>query len=170
MPYAELQNEKSGAYFLVSTTADEDAEEFVVSKSVTSSQDSYALEEPASMMRCERRADGCWLNLHKRDYYAVAMPISLYSRNAPFSEEHWLLIGAVNSQTLFSFAQNVRHVLTAVVVGTLVLGILSSLLIAHKLATRWSCCITRWWTGRRKRSSRSCPIQRSGSWIVWPMH
>ena len=134
MPYAELQNEKSGAYFLVSTTADEDAEEFVVSKLVTSSQDSYALEAPESMMRCERRADGCWLNLHKRDYYAVAMPISLYSRNAPFSEEHWLLIGAVNSKTLFAFAQNVRHVLTAVVVGTLVLGILSSLLTAHKLA------------------------------------
>ena len=134
MPYEELQNEKRGAYFLVSTTADEDAEEFVVSKSVTSSQDRYALEAPESMMRCERRADGCWLNLHKRDYYAVAMPISLYSRNAPFSEEHWLLIGAVNSQTLFAFAQNVRHVLTAVVVGTLLLGILSSLLIAHKLA------------------------------------
>ena len=134
MPYEELQNEKRGAYFLVSTTADEDAEEFVVSKSVTSSQDSDALEEPASMMRCERRADGCWLNLHKRDYYAVAMPISLYSRNAPFSDEHWLLIGAVNSQTLFAFAQNVRHVLTAVVMGTLVLGILSSLLIARKLA------------------------------------
>ena len=134
MPYAELQNEKRGAYFLVSTTADEDAEEFVVSKSVTSSQDSYALEEPKSMMRCERRADGCWLNLHKRDYYAVAMPISLYSRNAPFSDEHWLLIGAVNSQTLFAFAQNVRHALTAVVVGTLVLGVLSSLLIARKLA------------------------------------
>ena len=134
MPYAELQNEKSGAYFLVSTTADEDAEEFVVSKLVTSSQDSYALEAPESMMRCERRADGCWLNLHKRDYYAVAMPISLYSRNAPFSDEHWLLIGAVNSQTLFAFAQNVRHVLTAVVVGTLVLGMLSSLLIARKLA------------------------------------
>ena len=125
MPYAELQNEKSGAYFLVSTTADEDAEEFVVSKLVTSSQDSDALEAPESMMRCERRADGCWLNLHKRDYYAVAMPISLYSRNAPFSDEHWLL---------FAFAQNVRHVLTAVVVGTLVLGILSSLLTARKLA------------------------------------
>lgn len=134
MPYAELQNEKSGAYFLVSTTAEEDAEKFVVSKLVTSSQDSYALEAPEGMMRCERRADGCWLNLHKRDYYAVAMPINLYSRNAPFSEEHWLLIGAVNSQTLFAFAQNVRHVLTAVVMGTLVLGILSSLLIARKLA------------------------------------
>ena len=134
MPYEELQNEKRGAYFLVSTTAEEDAEKFVVSKLVTSSQDSYALEAPESMMRCERRADGCWLNLHKRDYYAVAMPIFLYSRNAPFSEEHWLLIGAVNSKTLFAFAQNVRNVLTAVVVGTLVLGILSSLLTAHKLA------------------------------------
>ena len=134
MPYEELQNEKRGAYFLVSTTADEDAEEFVVSKSVTSSQDSYALEEPKSMMRCERRADGCWLNLHKQDYYAVAMHLNLYSRNAPFSDEHWLLIGAVNSQTLFAFARNVRHVLTAVVTGTLVLGMLSSLLIARKLA------------------------------------
>ena len=134
MPYEELQNEKNGTYFLVSTTADEDAEEFVVSKAVTSSQDSYALAGPESMMRCERRADGCWLNLHKRDYYAVAMPIFLYSRNAPFSDEHWLLIGAVNSQTLFAFAQNVRHVLTAVVMGTLVLGILSSLLTARKLA------------------------------------
>ena len=40
------------------------------------------------MMRCERRADGCWLNLHKRDYYAVAMPINRYRRNAPFSDEH----------------------------------------------------------------------------------
>ena len=64
MPYEELQNEKNGTYFLVSTTAEEDAEDFVVSKSVTSSQDSYALEAPESMMRCERRADGCWLNLH----------------------------------------------------------------------------------------------------------
>ena len=134
MPYEELQNEKNGTYFLVSTTADEDAEEFVVSKSATSSQDSYALEEPASMMRCERRADGCWLNLHKQDYYAVAAHLSLYSRNAPFSDEHWLLIGAVNCQTLFAFARNVRHVLTTVVIGTLVLGMLSSLLIARKLA------------------------------------
>ena len=134
MPYEELQNEKNGTYFLVSTTADEDAEEFVVSKAVTSSQDSYALAAPESMMRCERRADGCWLNLHKQDYYAVAMPLSLYSRNAPFSDEHWILIGAVNSQTLFAFARNVRHVLTAVVTGTLVLGMLSSLLIARKLA------------------------------------
>ena len=134
MPYEELQNEKNGTYFLVSTTADEDAEEFVVSKAVTSSQDSYALAGPESMMRCERRADGCWLNLHEQDYYAVAMHLSLYSRNAPFSDEHWLLIGAVDSQTLFAFAQNVRYVLTAVVTGTLVLGMLSSLLIARKLA------------------------------------
>ena len=135
MPYEELQNEKDGAYFLVSTTAEEDTEEFVVSKAVTSSQDSYALAGPESMMRCERRADGCWLNLHEQDYYAVAMHLSLYSRNAPFSDEHWMLIGAVDSQTLFAFAQNVRHVLTAVVIGTLVLGMLSSLLIARKLAS-----------------------------------
>ena len=134
MPYEELQNEKRGAYFLVSTTADEDAEEFVVSKLVTSSQDSDALEAPESMMRCERRADGCWLNLHKRDYYAVAMPIFLYSRNAPFSNERWLLIGTVNSKVLFAFADNVRNVIAIAIVFTLVLGALGSLVIARNLA------------------------------------
>ena len=134
MPYEELQNEKSGAYFLVSTTADEDAEEFVVSKLVTSSQDSYALEAPESMMRCERRADGCWLNLHKRDYYAVAMPISLYSRNAPFSNEKWLLVGTVRSSILFRFARTVQQVITAAVLLTLLLGAVSSLLVSRGLA------------------------------------
>lgn len=134
MPYGELQNEDAGTYFLVSTTADEDAEAFVVSKAVTSSQDVYALEAPDGMMNCEFRSDGCWLQLHKKDYYAVALPISLYSRNAPFFNERWMLIGAVSSKTLFAFAQNVRHVLTIAVVLTLVLGVLSSLLVSRNLA------------------------------------
>ncbi len=62
MPYAELQNGKTARIFLVSTTADEDAEEFVVSKVGLSPARILSLGRPAGMMNCELRADECWLN------------------------------------------------------------------------------------------------------------
>lgn len=108
LPYSELQDGNTGTYFLVSTTADEKDTSFIVSKAVTSSEDMITSEAPAGMMNCELRADECWLTLRNKDYYAVALPITLYSRNAPFSNERWLLIGTVNSKVLFAFADNVR--------------------------------------------------------------
>ena len=134
LPYSELQDGNTGTYFLVSTTADEEDTSFIVSKAVTSSEDVIASEAPAGMMNCELRADECWLTLRNKDYYAVALPITLYSRNAPFSNERWLLIGTVNSKVLFAFADNVRNVIAIAIVFTLVLGALGSLVIARNLA------------------------------------
>ena len=56
------------------------------------------------------------------------------SRNAPFSNERWLLIGTVNSKVLFAFADNVRNVIAIAIVFTLVLGALGSLVVARNLA------------------------------------
>ena len=134
LPYSELQDGNTGTYFLVSTTADEEDTSFIVSKAVTSSEDMIASEAPAGMMNCELRADECWLTLRNKDYYAVALPITLYSRNAPFSNERWLLIGTVNSKVLFAFADNVRNVIAIAIVFTLVLGALGSLVVARNLA------------------------------------
>ena len=134
LPYSELQDGNTGTYFLVSTTADEEDTSFIVSKAVTSSEDMITSEAPAGMMNCELRADECWLTLRNKDYYAVALPITLYSRNAPFSNERWLLIGTVNSKVLFAFADNVRNVIAIAIVFTLVLGALGSLVIARNLA------------------------------------
>ena len=134
LPYSELQDGNTGTYFLVSTTADEKDTSFIVSKAVTSSEDVTALEAPAGMMNCELRADECWLTLRNKDYYAVALPITLYSRNAPFSNERWLLIGTVNSKVLFAFADNVRSVIAIAIAFTLVLGALGSLVVARNLA------------------------------------
>ena len=134
LPYSELQDGNTGTYFLVSTTADEKDTSFIVSKAVTSSEDMITSEAPAGMMNCELRADECWLTLRNKDYYAVALPITLYSRNAPFSNERWLLIGTVNSKVLFAFADNVRNVIAIAIVFTLVLGALGSLVIARNLA------------------------------------
>ena len=134
LPYSELQDGNTGTYFLVSTTADEKDTSFIVSKAVTSSEDVTASEAPAGMMNCELRADECWLTLRNKDYYAVALPITLYSRNAPFSNERWLLIGTVNSKVLFAFADNVRSVIAIAIAFTLVLGALGSLVVARNLA------------------------------------
>lgn len=134
LPYSELQDGNTGTYFLVSTTADEEDTSFIVSKAVTSSEDMITSEAPAGMMNCELRADECWLTLRNKDYYAVALPITLYSRNAPFSNERWLLIGTVNSKVLFAFADNVRNVIAIAIVFTLVLGALGSLVVARNLA------------------------------------
>ena len=134
LPYSELQDGNTGTYFLVSTTADEEDTSFIVSKAVTSSEDVIASEAPAGMMNCELRADECWLTLRDKDYYAVALPITLYSRNAPFSNERWLLIGTVKSKVLFAFADNVRNVIVIAIAFTLALGVLGSLVVARNLA------------------------------------
>lgn len=134
LPYTELHNDNDGSYFLVSTENDVKASSITVSKSVTSSEDVFALESPAAMLDLSQENGEYSMTLRRTEYYVVQRPINLYNRNAPFSHEQWLLLGAVRKKTLFAFAQNVRHALTAVVIGTLVLGMLSSLLIAHKLA------------------------------------
>ena len=134
LPCTELHNDNDGSYFLVSTENDVKASSITVSKSVTSSEDVFALESPAAMLNLSQENGEYSMTLRRTEYYVVQQPINLYNRNAPFSHEQWLLLGAVRKKTLFAFAQNVRHALTAVVVGTLVLGMLSSLLIAHKLA------------------------------------
>ena len=134
LPYGELQENNAGTYYLVSTTAEEDAQDFVVSKAVTSSEDVIASEAPAGRMECHIRGGECWLTLRSKQYYAVAECITLYNRNAPFSNERWMLIGTVNSKVLFAFADNMRNMLTLAIVITLVLGLLGSLIVARNLA------------------------------------
>ena len=39
--------------------------------------------------------------INKTKYFACAEPLTLYDRNAPFSNEHWLLLGIVPNSTLY---------------------------------------------------------------------
>ncbi len=134
MPYAELQNDNTGTYYLASTTADLGEDSILFSKSVTSSEDIYAVEAPTSMMELENRNGEYSLTLRKTNYYAVMEPITLYSRNALFFEEQWMLIGAVRAKTLFAFAGNVQRLLVIAIIITMLLSVLSSLLVARTIA------------------------------------
>ena len=134
LPYTELQNEGTGTYFLVSTTSAKDDDVLKMTKSVTSSNDVYALEGPAATMDCTNTDGDYTLTLHREEYRTVLEPITLYNRNAPFSSEQWVLMGAVRTRVLFAFAYNVQHVLALCMVATLVLGVLCSLLVSRTVA------------------------------------
>lgn len=134
MPYSELQNENGGTYFLVSSTDDLENDSFMVSKSVTNSEDIYALEAPAAMMEVTSNGVDYGLEFHRTKYYAVGRQLTLYNRNAPFFHEKWILMGAVRTDTLFSFANKVNHLLVLSMVVTLIVGVLSSFLVARTIA------------------------------------
>ena len=134
IPYAELQQAGHGTYFLASTTAAEGESEMVLTRSAASSEEAAALDSAAASIHCTRDADGLWMDLGGKHCYAHAVQLELYSRNAPFSHERWMLVGAVDCDTLFSFSHTVGRVLTVAMLLTLLLGVAGSLLVSHTLA------------------------------------
>lgn len=68
------------------------------------------------------------------DYTISLTPLSLYSRNAPFEDQHWYVLGAVPTDSLFSFASHVKTILAITVVTMLVFGIAGSLLASFHIA------------------------------------
>ena len=106
MPYQELQDGGQGTYLLVSTTS--------------------GLSDPELFLTLMAGDD--------ETGYAAVQNLDLYSRNAPFSNEKWLLVGTVRSSILFRFAHTVQQVITSAVLLTLLLGAVSSLLVSRGLA------------------------------------
>lgn len=134
LPYAELQEQGLGTYFLVSTTVSEEDTTVPMRRAITSSQDETVLNASSAALQCVRDEDDNWLTIGGRPYYAAIESLSLYSRNAPFSHERWMLVGTVERDTLFSFSNSVRHVLTLAMLITFVLGVFASLIVSRKLA------------------------------------
>ena len=57
-----------------------------------------------------------------------------YSRNAPFSGKHWLLVGSVPAVQLFAFAQRLQQLFSFIMLITLAVGFVCSWLISRRLA------------------------------------
>ena len=67
-------------------------------------------------------------------YIASVSPLNLYSRNAPFSGKHWLLVGSVPAGQLFAFAQRLQQLFSFIILITLAVGFVCSWLISRRLA------------------------------------
>jgi len=73
-----------------------------------------------------------WLD--GEEQYATLQQLGLYSRNAPFSGEAWLLIGTVAQNDLYRFSHSVRNLLVMAALLTAVVGLGCSVAVARQLA------------------------------------
>ena len=135
LPSTELQNDNSGFYLLASTTDSLKLNELnlscvLFSDGVASSTDTDTL----SNIVLHRSGSTYWFDLDGKRQDASLREISLYSRNAPFSNEHWLLLGVVDSEELFAFSDNMNRMLLRAILLTLLVGLLTSYLVSRALA------------------------------------
>lgn len=64
-------------------------------------------EEEKQAFKLKEHPDGSfWLRSDGSTYYVSVTPLTLYSRNAPFSDEQWALAGTVQASNLFHFPGN----------------------------------------------------------------
>ena len=135
LPFTELDEDKAGTYFIVSTTDDAQTDGLLtLRKTVTSGEDLVTADAPLGVLQCRRSEDGNWAELNGKRYYMVLEPLQVYNRNAPFAGEKWYLAGAMEQSVLLAFSDRVRKVLLVTIVVTLVLSVLGSLLVSVRLA------------------------------------
>ena len=135
LPSGELQNADVGGYMLACAQKSTDRydtspvhEIVTISGKKTSGATGRSLKLASSKYGGYRfQSEGTW-------YYGAAEKLSLYNRNAPFSDKQWLLMGMVSEQRLFAFSNHVVRLLMLCVLLTTLAGLASSILAARRLA------------------------------------
>ena len=136
IPYTELQNNNTGTYILAETEEDLDSDTVNV-KSVDVSSKEGTLKgtvgEDITLNRLSRNIYE--MNAGKKKYMVSAYPLELYNKNAPFSKEQWMLIGAVEQKNLYAFGNQVFAMLKLTILITLLVGVVCSYIISRRLAS-----------------------------------
>ena len=134
LPYGELQSDNSGSYFLAfSDDASSNIDKLSLTPVLSSTQTS-ALSSLSSPLQFNRK-DKCYRMFQAGSaYISSIVPLELYSRNAPFSNEQWCLVGVVPTSHLFAFSQRVQQLLFLTVLLTLIVGFSASWLISERMS------------------------------------
>ena len=136
LPGTELQNDSSGTYLLGvasnSAIGKDDLTVSVISASPAANapQQSY---DQALLLKPSKRG-GYQSDSPLGLCHAAVAPLTLYNRNAPFSNEQMLLIGSVPVSALYAFSGYVVRLLIIAVLVVLTAGLFSSLVLARKLS------------------------------------
>lgn len=138
IPYEELQNQSAGTYILAYTKSSLKDDDEIILEGIggVNGKDSFIEKNLQSgKAKLQKSPYGDYqLNLNGRKYYVALKQLQLYNRNAPFFDEQWILVGAVEVGQLFSFSWHVLKVLAMAVFLTVLVGVLSSLIVSIRLA------------------------------------
>lgn len=133
LPCSELQN--NGTYFLAVTDTEElSASELQLCPVLRSHCDGQPGSADESLTLRLHSAHTHRYLFSNALYIASVSPLNLYSRNAPFSGKHWLLVGSVPAVQLFAFAQRLKQLFSFIMLITLAVGFVCSWLISRRLA------------------------------------
>lgn len=135
IPYEELQNNDVGAYMLVETTdllSDDRMSVNIVD--ISSKTDEYAdfSKKKLEMGRVGKNVYEA--NIMDEKFMASVYPLNLYNKNAPFSNEQWLLVGIVKNEELFALTTHIMFLLKLTIFVTLGCGLLGCYFISRRLA------------------------------------
>lgn len=134
VPYEELQNNGTGTYFLAETRDSLSDEKITAQTVEASSKEKEVMKIAGEKISMKRLSKGVYeTELNGSKYYAAVCSMDVYSKNAPFSDEQWILIGTVQKSNLFAFSDHVLFLLKMTVFLTLFVGILSSFFISRRL-------------------------------------
>lgn len=136
LPGTELQNDSSGTYLLGvasnSAIGKDDLTVSVISASPAANAPQQSYDQTLLLKPSKR---GGYQSDSPLDLcHAAVAPLTLYNRNAPFSNEQMLLIGSVPVSALYAFSGDVVRLLIIAVLVVLTAGFFSSLVLARKLS------------------------------------
>ena len=136
LPGTELQNDSSGTYLLGvasnSAIGKDDLTVSVVSASPAANAPQQSYDQTLLLKPSKR--GGYQSDSPLGLCHAAVAPLTLYNRNAPFSNEQMLLIGSVPVSALYAFSGDVVRLLIIAVLVVLTSGLFSSLVLARKLS------------------------------------
>ena len=136
LPGTELQNGSSGTYLLAvasnSAIGKDDLTVSVISASPAANAPQQSYDQTLLLKPSKR--GGYQSDSPLGLCHAAVAPLTLYNRNAPFSNEQMLLIGSVPVSALYAFSGDVVRLLIIAVLVVLTAGLFSSLVLARKLS------------------------------------
>lgn len=136
LPGTELQNGSSGTYLLGvasnSSIGKDDLTVSVISASPAANAPQQSYDQTLLLKPSKR--GGYQSDSPLGLCHAAVAPLTLYNRNAPFSNEQMLLIGSVPVSALYAFSGDVVRLLIIAVLVVLTAGLFSSLVLARKLS------------------------------------
>lgn len=164
LPSNELQNTDHGTYLLATTDADLKRDDVINVRTAFLTGEDADKNMPQTLTLYRDGMDWkFWLD--GEEQYATLQQLGLYSRNAPFSGEAWLLIGTVAQNDLYRFSHSVRNLLVVAALLTAVVGLGCSVVVARQLAKPVAQLSNELAGPRRTMSAcRSSPARASGSW------
>ena len=134
LPFGELLSDGSGAYILAVADAPEENGVLTAKEVFCTSGDASGCPPGSELTLSASENGGYRMEVEGSWYHAAVIPLNLYSRNAPFSGDQFLLIGAAPEAHLFAFSNSVLTMLGLAVVLMFLVGAAASLLVAYRLA------------------------------------